>query len=547
MELRELPDRDWNSHEKRRFLKDRTKTSTDDFDPDSFEHEGFDDRQRFVEKYVPALASEERLEAELNDFRPPRMSSMNDSSYQSLVIRYGVLRTLIKQLDYDMEKQELLESVQTWQRNIIENFDGSDFNEDDELLHLARAGVDYKSELNDSELHMIHSYFSLHNKSKNRRHNYYTWLDFFKRLAAIERFPKISRSDKPEHALDTIKQGVWSLQEQAMVYEVKDSEGRDIVGIPEDYIPFVRDWLDYEMSHDNYLSMLNQISYFDSQSLLIEAAERFDVETARSNQRRRKNIAKAGVSPTELLSELLTNSELQEIIDEFGLEANRRRNDNMIAKIIEYFEHSQKYANMESDEPTVDLYLRSFEEISDGNIERIPPQLQSEVPDEENPVRRLDMLFEEATAEIFENAFNLGGTTLKGYTATGTVPDGEIEQDGSWLLWDNKRRSGKFQLDSDTRSKIKDYIDTKNQQHDVEWFLILAPEFSTSAEKEAIKLEKKVGVDIRMITADDFRSLAGFWSERFAKDGRELPMSVFYGSGIVDLEPVKESLDEQFS
>jgi hypothetical protein len=547
MELRELPDKTWNAHEKKRFLKDATKASTEEFDPDEFEHEGFEDRQRFVDEYVPSLAAEERLRAELDEFRPPRLNSMNDSSYQALVIRYGVLRTLIKQLNYKMTKQELLEGVQSWQKGIIDNFDEDGFDEDDDLLHLARAGVDYKSELNDSELHMIHSYFRLHNKSEERRHHYYTWLDFFKRLASIDRFPKISRSDKPEHALDTIKQGVWSLQEQAILYEVKDKDGNDVVGIPEDYIPFIRDWLDYEMSYDNYLNMLEEIEYFDSQSRLLEAANKFDVETARSNQERRENIARAGVSPTELLSELLTNDELQEVIDKFGLEANRRRNSDMIDKIIEYFEHSQKYADMDTDGPTIDLYLSSFEEISDGNIERVPPQLQGEVPDEEDTAKRLDMLFEEATAEIFNEAFNLDGTYLKGYTASGTVPDGEVEQDGSWLLWDNKRRSGGFHLDSDTRSKIKNYIDTKNQQHDVEWFLIIAPEFSSNTEKEATKLETQTGIDIRMITASDFRSLAEFWSEKFAEDGRELPLSVFYGGDVIDLEPVKESLEEMFS
>lgn len=547
MELRELPDKKWNALEKDRFLKDSSKTKTDDFDPDVFEHEGWEDRERFVEKYVPALADEGRLEAELNDFRPPRLSSMNDSPYQALALRYGILRTLIKQLDYQMEKQDLFESVQNWQKNVIEAFAEEDYPEDDDLLHLARAGVEYESQLNDSELNLIHSYFQLHNEAQDRRHNHYTWLDFFKRLSAIDRFPKISRSDKPEHALDTIKQGVWSLQEQAILYEVKNTDSDDIVGIPEDYVQFVRDWLDYEMSFENYVHMLEQIEPLDNRSRLSEAVDKFDVETSRSNQEKRENLAKAGVFPSELLSEMLTNKELKQVLDDFGLEASRNQNADMIDTIIEYFEHSQKYSDVGTDEPLEVLYLRSFEEISDGNIERIPPQLQKAVPDDEDYDEKLDMLFEEATAEIFQEAFNLDGTNMKGYSSTGTVPDGEVEQDGSWLLWDNKRRTGDFKLDADTRAKIKDYIDTKSQQHDVEWFLIIAPGFSKNAEKDALKLEKQVGIDIRLMTAGDFRSLAEFWTERFDDNGRELPLSVFYGAGEIDLEPIKESLEEQFS
>ena len=225
MELRELPDKDWNTQELDRFLKDSTKASTDGFDPRTFRHEGFEDRTRYVEQFVPSLANPDRLDEELSDFKPPRLKRMNDSPYQALVIRYGVLRTLVKQPDYNLEKDELLSEVQSWQRMLVEEFNDDSFEDDDDLLHLARAAVDYGAEIDDSELHLIHSYFELHNGSQDRLHNYYTWLDFFKRLSAIGRFPKVKRSDSPEHARDTIKQGVWSLQEQAIVYEVKGSDG----------------------------------------------------------------------------------------------------------------------------------------------------------------------------------------------------------------------------------------------------------------------------------------------------------------------------------
>lgn len=81
---------------------------------------------------------------------------------------------------------------------------------------------------------------------------------------------------------------------------------------------------------------------------------------------------------------------------------------------------------------------------------------------------KLDILFEEATGVIFEETFNLENTELKGQHSGGVVADGEIEQDGKWLLWDNKRRTGEFSLGSSTQRAIKDYISRKDQQHDVE-------------------------------------------------------------------------------
>lgn len=135
-----------------------------------------------------------------------------------------------------------------------------------------------------------------------------------------------------------------------------------------------------------------------------------------------------------------------------------------------------------------------------------------------------------------------------GQQATGIVADGEIEQDGQWLLWDNKRRTGKFKLGSNTQSKIKNYIDTKSKQHNVEWFLIIAPDFTETAQTNARQLEKQVkGTPIRLIRSADFVRLAEYWLENHDQDGRELPLSTFYGSGLFDIEPAKDALDMAFS
>jgi len=100
MDLRDLIDEDWNSHEEKRFLKDDTKQKTEAFDPESFKYDGFEGREQYFETYAPALAEEERLDQELSNFEPPRLSAMNDSPYQALVIRYGILKTFVQQLDY---------------------------------------------------------------------------------------------------------------------------------------------------------------------------------------------------------------------------------------------------------------------------------------------------------------------------------------------------------------------------------------------------------------------------------------------------------------
>ncbi|QUO48592.1 MULTISPECIES: hypothetical protein [Halorubrum] len=546
MRLRDLADKDWNSYEQKRFIRDDTKAKTDDFDPESFKHDGFDDREKYLETYVPALADPDRIRTELNDFTPPRLTAINDSPYQSLVIRYGILRQLIQQPDYSMAKGDLLDAVQNWQRSFIEAYDEDSFEETDDLLHLAQAAVDYQNQIDDSELHMVYSYFELHNRAQDSKHEYYTWLDFFKRLSSFGRFPKVSRSDSPEHALDTIEKGLWSLQEQALVYEVNDESTKELVGIPEDYIEVVRDWLYYEMSEENLLAMLETLDVFDRQSVLIDARERFGVEGKNygRNENRRENIAKAGIFPSELLREVVDKDELKKIVDRYGLDAHKRKTDDMVSAIIEYFEQSQK--SVEQGEPAVDLYLDAYEDIADGAVNQVPPQLQDLI-DADNAEEKLDILFEEATGEIFREAFNLEGVNQLGQKATGMVADGEIEQDGNWLLWDNKRRREKFKLGSDTRSKIKNYIDTKDKQHDVEWFLIIAPDFTEQAAMNAEQLEMQVGKDIRLVRAADLKELAQLWKEEYADTNRELPLSVFFGSEFFDVDRAARLLELEFS
>lgn len=546
MKLEDLIDKSWNHHERKRFLNDDTKISTDTFDAEAFKHDGFEETEKYLEEYVPGLADENRLEAELTNFTPPRLSSINNSPYQAFVIRYGVLRTLIRQPDYQMEKSELLTSVKEWQQDIIDEFEDEDFPDDDSLLHLARASTEYKNDIDDAELHLIKEFMQVSNQSATWKHEQSTWLDMFHRLASIDRFPKVSRSEKPSHAIDTIEKGLWSLQEQAIVYEIVDDDAGSVAGIPEEYTDFIRDWLHYEMSEENYRSMLEELEPFNYRPTLIEARETFGIDTRTEglNEKRRESLVEAGVFPSDLFREVVSKEQLKDIVDTYSLDAHKRRTWEMIEATIDYFEQSQR--GVEDEEAIAEIYLKSYDDIADGTIDRVPPQLHRLI-DDGSRTEKLEVLFEKGTAEIFEEIFNLDGTTLLGQTSSGTVPDGEIEQDGSWLLWDNKRRQGEFKLDSSTRAKIKSYIDTKNQQHDVEWFLIIAPGFADSADDNALTLEKQIGVDIRLVPANEFRRLAIYWRDNFASVSRELPLSVFTGTGLFELDEVKSALENQFA
>lgn len=547
MNLVELYDADWNKWERDRFLKDDEKTATDSFDPEAFKHDGFEDREMYVEEFVPALADTQRLGQELTNFTPPRLKDLNYSAYQALVIRYGILSTLIRKPGYNLKKEELLTEVQDWQETIVDAHEEGDFEDDDPLLHLSKAAVSHGNDIDDSELNMIDQYLTFHNHSQEWKHQHYIWEDVFRRLSSLGRFPKVSGSASPEHAIDTIEKGLWSLQEQAIVYEIVDEDRGDVAGIPEEYTDFVADWLHYEISDENYIEMLETLDPFDRRSVLIEAADTFDIDRKNHglNEKRRENIVAEGIYPSDVFREVLDKEDLKAIVDEYGLDAHKLKTDDMIETTIEYFEESSRH--VDSGEPSVDVFLDYYVDLADGTAEDIPPQLQQLV-DESDTSKKLEILFERATAEIFEKVFNLKGTELLGQGASGVVADGEIDQNGSWLLWDNKRRTGKFTLSSSTRSKIKDYITTKSQQHEVDWFLVIAPDFAQGAAQNADTIEKQVHrVNVRLVRASELEELARFWRENYADAGKEFPLSMFNGSNFLEMDTLTSALETEFS
>jgi len=54
-------------------------------------------------------------------------------------------------------------------------------------------------------------------------------------------------------------------------------------------------------------------------------------------------------------------------------------------------------------------------------------------------------------------------------------------------------------------------------------------------------------VDIRLVPSGEFRRLANFWRDNLASQDRELPLSVFKGTGLFELDMVMGPLEKQFS
>lgn len=61
-------------------------------------------------------------------------------------------------------------------------------------------------------------------------------------------------------------------------------------------------------------------------------------------------------------------------------------------------------------------------------------------------------------------------------------------------------------------------------------------------------MEKHLGsVDIRLVRADDLQSLARFWQDEFGETSKEFPLSMFNGTGLLNIDTLTRALKREFS
>lgn len=67
-------------------------------------------------------------------------------------------------------------------------------------------------------------------------------------------------------------------------------------------------------------------------------------------------------------------------------------------------------------------------------------------------------------------------------------------------------------------------------------------------EDDAEMLEKRVGgVDVRLVSAEDFRRLAEYWIDAVGDRSAELPLPIFHGAGELNLETAYQMIDQEFA
>lgn len=114
---------------------------------------------------------------------------MNDSPYQALVIRYGVLRTLIKQRDYNLERD--IYSAMNRPGNGCSSRSSTKVRSTMMTYSILLRRLSSSVQKSTILISISSTVFELYNNSLDHLPDYYTWLDFFNRHSSIGRTTQV--------------------------------------------------------------------------------------------------------------------------------------------------------------------------------------------------------------------------------------------------------------------------------------------------------------------------------------------------------------------
>lgn len=538
MKFSELYNQKWNNTPlKKRFLKQDKKVQNKDGEY-LLNVSSMEGKNQLKEK-ADQFLNPERIRKELERFVPPRSLS----NYEYLVLKYGILKFLCKSPGYSEEEDELIRYVrEKWEREIIEEYkeETKEF-ADDELFKLARAASDYEDEILKGELNLIHRYLKEYNSEKDHENEKLWWGDFFIRLCAIKKFPKLSEAKI--HGNRKVQKAVRALEDQAILYEIKGEHGEKIIGIPEEFVPEIKKWLHFELSKNKFKKLLREIDEF-KRGTLNTVMKTCDLGSASGNEARIKEIAGSKVLPSEALEIGLDREDLKNIVDRYQVNISKRKSSQEIAEAIvqSFLDWGREDEELEWENPQ---YLEYFEELS--SLEPITHPFTDRLKGDlkKRDLKNIyDKEFEIATYEILKNVLSVQEVELLGHTDS-RVPDGRIEWGDDVILWDNKASGEKYHMGAGDERAMKEYVE--QEDHNVELFMFISSGFSQSTHGKVdtkFNSKKDFETSICLVKAEDFKELAQYWRDYILVENPDskFPLSAFLQEGLLDLEKAKSRL-----
>lgn len=330
---------------------------------------------------------------------------------------------------------------------------------------------------------------------------------------------KLGKYPKPGNSIHTrgeIEEVRRALQQQGLVFSIRDTDATDFDVIPEEIAGPLRTILGLEIRRHGYRELLNYKGVRSKKyyhDILGKCGISFDNA---GTMEKLQDIFVHQVRPTVLLGGVsprdgLDISDLREWCSHLNLQVSGLKED-LIRRIIAYYDSLLLRPHVDGDER--ELWYEHYAAFASRDLEFLRAQ-QLIKKDLECEAK-----FEAATSYLFEK--RLGHTPLK---MVGTSrADGALSYKDRILYWDNKSKESPVSL-RDHIKQFDGYI--RSSEKPVAGFLVVAPSFTPDSSALAMQYQVENGMTISLIPAADLKEVADRWAQKSAK-GDEDPFPLGY-------------------
>lgn len=432
-----------------------------------------------------------------------------------------ILMSLMEQEGYLLPESEIFSSVETIEKQIIEESKEDEFIKNsisEETLRIYNAVLTaaWKKDesLNSHEINMLNVL---------RDELGLTTKDHYLIESRTGRFPQ---KGNKLHSTKQIEKSLKHLQTRGLILRFKSDEGYYV--IPHEIARVVRYEMGSELRKDTYLKLLNDLNINQLKTILsalsLNLSGKKDILIER--------IIKHNARPTSVLN-TLSLSELKEVLQSLDGARVSGTKVQKIKNIIDYYENLTSVVDSDPTDHR-SRYYDFFEDLAARNYKllRTNKIIDKDLDIENN--------FEEATQFLFEKQLKLDLVKMNGSKHA----DGKLHYSSKEvILWDNKSVEEIYNFPEAHYDQFLGYIRSDTMR--VTLFLIITADYSNEAISKAQKLKafSEQDTDVALISASDLKYVAEHWQEYSNSKEPTFNLQVFNLTGELNRNTLKSRME----
>lgn len=474
-----------------------------------FPKQGVEEARDTIIKNVNELANTRRIRNLLRTF---------DELYDQQILQNYILESLLNSNNHLSTEDEIRKNVESIEKRMLDEatdencFQYTDQHSLEVLKTVLKVALE-DEKLSSDELKLIKHLREKLDLNIKEQHLI---------LAQLGHYPK---EGNELHTSSEINNALAALQKRGVVFFCNKFDKGACYVIPDEIVEGVKSAIGFELNQEAYKLLLGNLQVTQMRDIL----ENKNIKKSGKKEDLINRILHTEISPSETLG-LLSNDELYDLCKSLpGANVSGTKEDK-IKRIINYFTELKVKDIAENSDPR-EVYYDYLIELANRDRKNL---LSNKVIKKD---RDMEKAFEEGTRFLFEQKFNL---QLLGQIGSEN-PDGALKfGDNELLMWDNKGKEDIYRFPNSHLRQFKRYI--RDSTIRVSCFLIIVPDISEDAEKNAYKLkvDSKSDTDIALITAEELKWTSESWQDY--SNAEKFDVEVFNITGILDRQTLTKRM-----